>query len=373
MRVCIAGGGGYLGTHLARRLQSDGIHTVLLDVAFTVQSNTELDEQLTTRVTGSILDEKMVSEALSECESCFHIAAYGMSGMQYFNEKMIYEINVNGTLQLLDCCKRMGVQRFVFASSVSVIFTSKELHCATEDYPYPNESEYVSAYCASKAMAERAVTAADCPSIRTCSLRLRGIYGPGEPRTVDRAAELIYRGLYVATFSQRSVAMTQYSGVHNVADAMCRADKELSRAQPRCAGKTYHVVDAEPVNSFLFWMPLITALSRNPPSFRIPFFIIYFFAYLMEWIAVILRIPPVMNRLEVNLVGITNTYSIERAMKDFDYKPTRNHDLTEIVEYYQKQYEANPKITIVDIQHFFKVIGVPAILLLSFAVAFLLF
>uniref|UniRef100_A0A0K0DFT0 3Beta_HSD domain-containing protein n=1 Tax=Angiostrongylus cantonensis TaxID=6313 RepID=A0A0K0DFT0_ANGCA len=296
MRVCIVGGGGYLGCQLACRLQSYRTHTVLLDVSFPVHPNISLDENLTTRIQGSILDEKTLNHALTSCESCFHLAAYGMSGLEAFNREEIHRINVDGTLLLLEYCKRVGVSRFVFASTVCVIFTGKELISATEDHPYPDDSEYTSEYCSTKARAERAVLAADCPALRTCSLRFRGIYGPGEPRSTNRAAEIIYKGLYLATFSQRDRAMTQFSGVHNVTYAMCQADKELSKPQPRCAGKAYHVVDANPVNSFLFWFPLVTALSRTPPFIRLPFSLIYFAAYVSEWIAVWFSIPPIMNR-----------------------------------------------------------------------------
>ncbi|KAK5967260.1 3-beta hydroxysteroid dehydrogenase/isomerase family protein [Trichostrongylus colubriformis] len=342
MQVCIVGGGGYLGCQLASRLQSQGVHTVLLDVAFPLHPNIVLDEKLTSRIQGTLLNETIVREALTGCESCFHLAAYGMSGLQAFNRKLIHEINVDGTLLLLDCCKRMGITRFIFASSVGVIFTNKELVNATEDHPYPDDSEYVSEYSASKAQAERAVLDANCATLRTCALRLRGVYGPGEPRCTDRAAEIIYRGLYIATFCQKSSAMTQYSGVHNVTHAMCQADKELAKAQPRCAGKPYHVVDANPVDSFLFWLPLIKALSKPAPSIRIPFWLVYFAAILCEWLAMWFHIPPILNRLEVNLLGITNTYSIEGAIKDFDYKPTNNHDLAEVVKYYEKYYQDHP-------------------------------
>lgn len=356
MRVCIVGGGGYLGCQLARRLQSEGAHTVLLDVAFPVHPSIVLDEKLTTRIQGSLLDEAVVCDALTSCESCFHLAAYGMSGLQSFNRYMIYKVNVVGTLRLLEYCRRMKVPRFVFASSVAVIFTGKELVNVNEDYPYPDEREYFCAYSCSKAKAEREVLAADCPALRTCALRFRGIYGPGEPRATDRAAEIIQRGLYVATFSQKPQTLTQYSGVHNVTHAMCQADKELAKLQPRCAGKAYHVVDANPVNSFLFWLPLIKALSRRPPSIRIPFLLIYYIAYLSECFAVWFHIPPMLNRLEVNLMGVTNTYSIEGAIRDFDYKPTNNHDLTEVVEYYKKFYEENPSTMCFDIRQTLKIL-----------------
>uniref|UniRef100_A0A183F821 SDR family NAD(P)-dependent oxidoreductase n=1 Tax=Heligmosomoides polygyrus TaxID=6339 RepID=A0A183F821_HELPZ len=99
--------------------------------------------------------------------------------------------------------------------------------------------------------------------------------------------------LYVATFSQKPQTLTQYSGVHNVTHAMCQADKELAKLQPR---------------------------------------------------------------LEVNLMGVTNTYSIEGAIRDFDYKPTNNHDLTEVVEYYKKFYEENPSTMCFDIRQTLKIL-----------------
>ncbi|RCN39526.1 3-beta hydroxysteroid dehydrogenase/isomerase family protein [Ancylostoma caninum] len=362
MRVCIVGGGGYLGCELAARLQSHGAHTVILDVSFSGHPTIQLDEKLTTRIQGSVLDEAKLREALHACESCFHLAAYGMSGLQAFNRDLINRINVDGTALLMEYCKRVGVPRFIYASSVGVIFTGKELVNATEDYPYPEESEYFSAYCSSKARAERLVLAANCDELRTVALRLRGIYGPGEPRSTDRAVDIIYKGLYIATFAQKGRAITQYSGVHNVTHAMCQADKELARPFSRCAGKVYHIVDANPVDSFLFWMPLITALSQTPPSIRLPFSLIYFVAYIAECLAVWFGIPPVMNRLEVNLVGITNTYSIERAIKDFDYNPTKNHDLTEIVDYYTKYYKDRPG-TKLDVRRTLKILIASAMLL----------
>ncbi|CAJ0605813.1 unnamed protein product [Cylicocyclus nassatus] len=340
MRVCIVGGGGFLGCELAARLQSTGAHTVLLDVSFPEHTNIKLDERLTTIVQGSVLDEEKVCEALRGCESCFHIAAYGMSGIQAFNRDLIFRINVDGTLLLMSCCKRFGISRFVYTSSVGVIFVGKELVNASETYPYPKESEYFSWYSASKARAEKLVLASNCAELRTCALRLRGIFGPGEPRSTDRAADMIHKGFFIATFAEKGKALTQYSGIYNVTQAMYKADMELAKPRPRCAGKVYHIVDDEPVDSFMFWAPLIKALSQSPPFLRLPFPLIYFFAYLTECLAVWFGIPPLLNRLEVALIGVTNTYSIEAARKDLDYKPTNNHDLTEVVDYYKKLYQS---------------------------------
>ena len=64
-----------------------------------------------------------------------------------FNRELVFRINVDGTMLLMDYCRRLGVTRFVYTSSVGVIFTNKELINATEDYPYPDDSEVTNKSC----------------------------------------------------------------------------------------------------------------------------------------------------------------------------------------------------------------------------------
>lgn len=59
-------------------------------------------------------------------------------------------------------------------------------------------------------------------------------------------------------------------------------------------------------------------------------------AHLSEILYHLFGIEPIFTRLEVNLMAITNTYSIEKAKNDLGYTPVANHDLTKVVKYYRQ-------------------------------------
>ncbi|CAJ0963640.1 unnamed protein product, partial [Mesorhabditis belari] len=341
-RVCITGGGGYFGQSVAAEFQKEGFHVNLLDMFFEdTPQNITLDEKKLTKFKGSILDEKLLEESLKDCTSCVHIAAYGMGGNGALNKKLVFATNVDGTNLVIEKCQKYGIRRFINSSSVGVIFTDKELNFAKETQPYPKK--YYSYYSESKAIAERLVKERNSASFTTVSLRYRGIFGPGEPRSTNRAAEIIYRGLFFAKIEHSQPAYTQFSGLYNTARACFLADKAIRERPEQVGGKAYHIVDGgPPVESWRFFNPLCKVLNRSEPWLRLPFWLVFYFAWLSEIGHEYFGLPSTLLRLEVALVGITNTYSIESARRDLDYNPIQNHDLTEVCAYYKKFYETNP-------------------------------
>lgn len=90
-----------------------------------------------------------------------------------------------------------------------------------------------------------------------------------------------------------------------------------------------------------FWYPLMESLGVSAPKFHIPYLFMYFFAFLMELLYVLFGLEPLMTRMELNLVAITNTFSIESAREDFGYAPRNNHSLKAVIKFYENLKEAH--------------------------------
>lgn len=69
--------------------------------------------------------------------------------------------------------------------------------------------------------------------------------------------------------------------------------------------------------------------------FEIPYTILVYLAILFEYLYRYFGLEPLFTRLEVNMLSITNTYSIREAQRDLGYRPTHNHELTEVIRYYK--------------------------------------
>ncbi|KAF7635082.1 3Beta_HSD domain-containing protein [Meloidogyne graminicola] len=320
MRMCILGGGGYLGQFLAQALQNEEGHfVVLFDLNFSTSfPHIKLNENLTKRIEGSIENFEQLIKALKGCDACFHLAGYGMSGGPSLNKQKCFDINYWGTKNVIE---------------IVVIFNGqKELIMADE-----NTTPYLK-YYESKAAAEQIILAENNPpKLSTCALRLRGIYGPGELRMVKRFVDFLC-GPIIITFSKSIEPITQFSSVENTINALLLSEKSLRIPNSPTAGNKYHILDGgPPVNSWGFWNPLAKALNSSGYCIHVPYSFVYIFAFISELLYYLFGIEPRLTRYEIALIGVTHTFSIKRAQKDFGYNPVRSHNLNSTIEFCLKQ------------------------------------
>ena len=177
--VLVTGGAGFIGSHLVRSLVGKGWTVVVLD-DFSSGKKENLDELSDSDglrvVEGDVRDRKVVDEVIEGVDAVVHLAAFVDSASSVGRPLETNDINVNGTLNILDACVKKGVSRFVFASSAGVY---------GDGNPLPLREEYdlrpVSPYAASKVSGEYYCKVfCDCYGINTVVLRFFNVYGPGQ-------------------------------------------------------------------------------------------------------------------------------------------------------------------------------------------------
>jgi nucleoside-diphosphate-sugar epimerase len=117
VKVLITGGGGFLGSRLARALKARDpkARITLLDVAFPPGLDREFN-----CVAGDVSSQEVIERALgTDTDSVFHLAAV-VSGGAEADFDLGYRVNLDGTRALLEACRKLAKPaRMVYASSVA--------------------------------------------------------------------------------------------------------------------------------------------------------------------------------------------------------------------------------------------------------------
>lgn len=115
MRVLLTGSSGWLGRFLAPRLRAVGHVVVGLDVAAGAE----------TQVVGSVADRSTVERAFKEhgVEAVIHAAGLHKPDIARFPAQAFIDVNVTGTLNLLEAAVAAGHDRFVFTSTTSLMIS----------------------------------------------------------------------------------------------------------------------------------------------------------------------------------------------------------------------------------------------------------
>ena len=115
MKVLVTGGSGFLGSHVADALSATGHEVVVFDLAPSLWLRPDQ-----TMVVGSVLDPAAVAAAAAGCRVIYHFAALADINAAVDCPRETVEVNILGTLNLLEAARSQPVERFVFSSSIYV-------------------------------------------------------------------------------------------------------------------------------------------------------------------------------------------------------------------------------------------------------------
>jgi UDP-glucose 4-epimerase len=114
-KVCVIGGSGFLGSHVADHLSEAGYAVSILDRSRSpwLRSDQEM-------IIGDLLDEFTLDAAVAGSHAVYNFAAIADLDEARNRPVDTVKINILGNVQVLEACKRHQVDRFVYASTVYV-------------------------------------------------------------------------------------------------------------------------------------------------------------------------------------------------------------------------------------------------------------
>jgi UDP-glucuronate 4-epimerase len=230
MRVLLTGAAGFIGSHLAERLCGEGHVVVGLDNfdPFYARARKERniaglnDRGVFLLIEGDLRQPADLDRALAAAggpvDVVVHLAALAGIAPSLREPERYFDVNLMGTLRLVEAAKRAGVARFVFASSSSV-------YGADSPLPFREDAACaspLSPYAASKRSAEMVVyTAHHLHHMAVTSLRFFTVFGPRQrpDLAIHKFTNLIAQGQPIALHGDGS-SERDYTFIDDVVDGV---------------------------------------------------------------------------------------------------------------------------------------------------------
>jgi UDP-glucose 4-epimerase len=175
-RYAVTGGAGFIGSNIVGDLVRRGHDVIVID---DLSSGHEINLEPFPEVTvknASILNEDALDSAFDGVDTVFHLAASVGNKRSIDNPALDSKINVIGTVNVLEACRKTGVRKIVVSSSAGIFGELHDLPIS-EDHPVEPDSPYG----ASKLAAEKLCLAyAKLYDLEAIALRYFNVFGPNQ-------------------------------------------------------------------------------------------------------------------------------------------------------------------------------------------------
>ncbi|XP_033616409.1 LOW QUALITY PROTEIN: sterol-4-alpha-carboxylate 3-dehydrogenase, decarboxylating [Fukomys damarensis] len=354
-KCTVIGGSGFLGQHMVEQLLARGYTVNVFDV------RQGFDNPHVRFFLGDLCSQQDLYPALEGVSTVFHCASPSASSN---NKELFYRVNFFGTKNVIETCKKAGVQPGAQEVSASEdkrwrvlqrnpLGESKPRVAVRSTSPpsflcgdYPAFSFIVSLCSVSTqcgwvpevADSQRhapllflqTVLSANDPerNFFTTAIRPHSIFGPRDPQLVPILVEAARKGKMKFIIGDGK-NLVDFTFVENVVHGHILAAEHLSR-DTALSGKALHITNDEPIPFWTFLSRILIGLNYEPPKYHLPYLVAYYLALLLSllvaMVSPLVRIQPTFTPMRVALAGTFHYYSCEKAKKLTGYRPLVSMD-----------------------------------------------
>lgn len=226
--IVVTGGAGFIGSHLVDRLLAAGHRVTVIDnfndfydpAIKRANCRRHLEQAGYHLVEGDIRDPNAVERCFADgpVGEVIHLAAMAGVRPSIKNPVLYQEVNLVGTMNVLEACRRHGVGRYLFASSSSVYGNNRKVPFSEDD----SVDHPISPYAATKKAGElMAYTYHHLYGFPTACLRFFTVYGPRQrpEMAIHLFTAKIWRGEEITMFGEGD-SRRDYTFIDDIVDGI---------------------------------------------------------------------------------------------------------------------------------------------------------
>ena len=272
MSILVTGGAGFIGSHLCETLLRNGRDVIALDnfddfydpAVKRTGLSACCDSKRFQLVEGDIRSADCVESLLraNSVDMIVHLAARAGVRPSIEQPLLYQDVNIGGTMVLLEAARKLDVSKFIFASSSSVYGNNEKTPFSESD----NVDFPISPYAATKKAGELIChTYHHLYGLDITCLRFFTVYGPRQrpDLAIHKFARLIESGQPIPVFGDGSM-MRDHTYIDDIIDGVVRA-------MDRCGGfHIYNLGESKPISLTDLIASLESALGKKARIERLP-------------------------------------------------------------------------------------------------------
>lgn len=301
----VTGATGHLGNVLVRTLAALGekVRAVVLPK----EDTSNIDIKNVEKFEADIRDKNALRKAFKGAEGVFHLAS--LISIIPGKDKLLYDVNVNGTRNVIESCISEDVKRLVYTSSIHALEEPPHGKMITEEMPFSPEKA-LGAYGKTKALASLEVINSVRKGLDSVLVCPTGITGPYD-------FKLSFFGRMILDFIRRRFKF-YISGEYDFVDVRDVADGLIKAFKKGRKGEAY-ILSGEQISIKEIFRVLEESTGVKAPSYKVPFWMGQWTAFFSELRARISGQDEPLNRESLAILKSNSLVGCGKAIKELGF------------------------------------------------------
>ena len=306
MKILITGATGFIGRQLTAKLSSKGDEiTALVRDPAKASRLTSMGIKI---LQGDVADRESLLPAVQGMDVIYHLAGYYIIGGRK-SKTAAYQVNVEGTRNIMELAKEYKVPKIVYASTLAAKGdTAGKIY--DESY-FPPSSPTTSHYEASKWMAHKLVAEYIQQGLPAVIITPGVVFGPGDQSVIGSSVSLFLKGL-LPVLPGRDTGVT-YIYVDDLVNALIAAADRGKPGEYITTGPTVTVSEI-----IQYWAK---ETGRKTPRIQIESSLVKPFWPVIRLVESIIPLPQFLSSEAMRMMGTTYYGTSEKAERELEWKP----------------------------------------------------